>query len=110
MTPQERDQIVRGVYRHFCMMLMEILHLPRKLHLVYLASLVVLDGLRPRCIDQLDQRQSPAHLLDGPLRQLGAGRLSSSACSAFPRLRSRARSTIPTSSVSSDRFRERTGQ
>src|ERR1700730_4697989 len=27
-----RDAIVRGVYRHFCMMLMEILHIPRKLH------------------------------------------------------------------------------
>lgn len=32
-TEAERDQIVRGVYRHFCMMLMEILHTPRKLHL-----------------------------------------------------------------------------
>ena len=32
-TDDERDQIVRGVYRHFCMMLMEILHTPRKLHL-----------------------------------------------------------------------------
>src|SRR5215212_8414223 len=28
----ERDAIVRGVYRHFCMMIMEILHIPRKLH------------------------------------------------------------------------------
>lgn len=28
----ERDRIVRGVYEHFCMMLMEILHIPRKLH------------------------------------------------------------------------------
>jgi len=31
-TDAERDQIVRGVYRHFCKMLMEILHIPRKLH------------------------------------------------------------------------------
>src|SRR4051812_25883025 len=31
-TDAERDAIVRGVYRHFCMMLMEILHIPRKLH------------------------------------------------------------------------------
>jgi KDO2-lipid IV(A) lauroyltransferase len=31
-TESERDQLVRGVYRHFCMMLMEILHIPRKLH------------------------------------------------------------------------------
>jgi KDO2-lipid IV(A) lauroyltransferase len=28
----DRDAIVRGVYEHFCMMLMEILHIPRKLH------------------------------------------------------------------------------
>ncbi|MFO0907741.1 MAG: lysophospholipid acyltransferase family protein [Isosphaeraceae bacterium] len=28
----ERDQIVRQVYEHFCMMMMEILHIPRKLH------------------------------------------------------------------------------
>ena len=31
-TEAERDGIVRGVYLHFCMMLMEILHIPRKLH------------------------------------------------------------------------------
>ena len=29
---EDRDQIVRGVYEHFCMMLMEMLHIPRKLH------------------------------------------------------------------------------
>src|SRR5437867_1790215 len=28
----ERDAIIRGVYRHFCRMLMEMLHIPRKLH------------------------------------------------------------------------------
>ncbi len=28
----ERDRIVRGVFRHFCRMFMEILHIPRKLH------------------------------------------------------------------------------
>src|SRR5579875_3658458 len=28
----ERDRLVRAVYRHFCTMLMEIIHLPRKLH------------------------------------------------------------------------------
>jgi KDO2-lipid IV(A) lauroyltransferase len=31
-TEAERDQIVRAVYEHFCMMVMEILHIPRKLH------------------------------------------------------------------------------
>ncbi|HWG44503.1 MAG TPA: lysophospholipid acyltransferase family protein [Gemmataceae bacterium] len=28
----ERDRFVRGVYRHFCAMLMEIIHVPRLLH------------------------------------------------------------------------------
>jgi KDO2-lipid IV(A) lauroyltransferase len=28
----QRDQLVRAVYRHFCTMLMEIVHLPRMLH------------------------------------------------------------------------------
>ena len=38
----ERDQIVRGVYVHFCSMLMEILHTPRKLHLTNWRERVVL--------------------------------------------------------------------
>jgi KDO2-lipid IV(A) lauroyltransferase len=29
---RQRDQIVRAVYRHFCTMLVEMIHLPRKLH------------------------------------------------------------------------------
>jgi KDO2-lipid IV(A) lauroyltransferase len=28
----ERDRLVRAIYRHFCTMLMEIIHMPRKLH------------------------------------------------------------------------------
>jgi Kdo2-lipid IVA lauroyltransferase/acyltransferase len=28
----ERDRLVRAIYRHFCTVLMEIIHLPRKLH------------------------------------------------------------------------------
>lgn len=28
----ERDELVRNVYRHFCTLLIEIIHLPRKLH------------------------------------------------------------------------------
>jgi KDO2-lipid IV(A) lauroyltransferase len=28
----ERDRLVRAIYRHFCTILMEIIHLPRKLH------------------------------------------------------------------------------
>ncbi len=31
-SESDRDRIVRGVYRHFCRMLMEMLHIPRKLH------------------------------------------------------------------------------
>jgi KDO2-lipid IV(A) lauroyltransferase len=31
-SPARRDQIVRGVYEHFCMMIMEIIQIPRKLH------------------------------------------------------------------------------
>src|SRR5262245_1439489 len=31
-TDAERDALVRAVYRHFCTMLVEIIHLPRKLH------------------------------------------------------------------------------
>src|SRR5580700_10089060 len=31
-TEEERDAIVRKVYLHFAMMLMEMLHIPRKLH------------------------------------------------------------------------------
>jgi KDO2-lipid IV(A) lauroyltransferase len=31
-TNVERDQVVRSVYRHFCTMIVEIAHLPRKLH------------------------------------------------------------------------------
>jgi Kdo2-lipid IVA lauroyltransferase/acyltransferase len=31
-TPEERDAMVRSVYRHFCMLLIEIIHLPRRFH------------------------------------------------------------------------------
>ncbi|MDB5349610.1 MAG: Lauroyl/myristoyl acyltransferase [Planctomycetota bacterium] len=31
-TEAQRDQIIRGVYRHFLRMVMEMLHIPRKLH------------------------------------------------------------------------------
>ncbi|SRR5579883_605713 len=30
--PAKRDRLVRAIYRHFCTMLMEIIHLPRMLH------------------------------------------------------------------------------
>jgi Kdo2-lipid IVA lauroyltransferase/acyltransferase len=43
----DRDQIIRGVYRHFCMMLMEIMHTPRKLYLSNWRDRIVLEGLTP---------------------------------------------------------------
>jgi KDO2-lipid IV(A) lauroyltransferase len=43
----ERDQIVRGVYRHFCMMLMEILHIPRKMHSINWRERITLVGHEP---------------------------------------------------------------
>ncbi|WP_435015751.1 lysophospholipid acyltransferase family protein [Tundrisphaera sp. TA3] len=51
-TEAERDQIIRGVYRHFCMMLMEILHIPRKLHPTTWRDRITLVG-HPMVVDQL---------------------------------------------------------
>jgi KDO2-lipid IV(A) lauroyltransferase len=48
----ERDAIVRGVYRHFCMMLMEILHIPRKLHPTTWRDRITLVG-HERILDRL---------------------------------------------------------
>ncbi|MFO0892040.1 MAG: lysophospholipid acyltransferase family protein [Isosphaeraceae bacterium] len=42
-----RDAIVRGVYLHFCMMIMEILHIPRRIHLKNWRSYVRLVGHEP---------------------------------------------------------------
>lgn len=44
---RERDQIVRGVYRHFCRMLMEMLHIPRKLHPSTWREYITLKGHAP---------------------------------------------------------------
>jgi KDO2-lipid IV(A) lauroyltransferase len=46
-SEEARDRIVRGVYTHFCMMLMEIVHAPRKLHLTTWRDWIELDGLAP---------------------------------------------------------------
>ena len=43
----ERAKIVRGVYKHFCMMVMEILHIPRKLDLTNWRDRITLVGHRP---------------------------------------------------------------
>jgi KDO2-lipid IV(A) lauroyltransferase len=47
LSDPERDEIVRGVYRHFCTMLMEILHVPRKIRLETWREWVVLVGHVP---------------------------------------------------------------
>lgn len=44
---EERDRIVRGVYLHFCMMIMEILHTRRKIHLTNWRKYVRLVGHEP---------------------------------------------------------------
>jgi KDO2-lipid IV(A) lauroyltransferase len=63
-TAAERDQIVRGVYRHFCMMLMEILHTPRKLRLENWRGTIELAGLAP-LMDHLISGSSPLIVLTG---------------------------------------------
>jgi Kdo2-lipid IVA lauroyltransferase/acyltransferase len=63
-TETERDQIVRGAYRHFCMMLMEILHSPRKLHLENWRGSIELAGLAP-VMDHLITGSRPLIVLTG---------------------------------------------
>lgn len=62
-TEAERDAIVRGVYRHFCMMVMEILHIPRKLHPTTWRDRITLEG-HESVIDHL-LRGGPVILLSG---------------------------------------------
>src|SRR5262245_48284862 len=40
----DRDRIVREVYRHFCRMIMEMLHIPRKLRLTNWRDRIALRG------------------------------------------------------------------
>lgn len=39
-----RDRIVRGVYRHFCRMIVEMFHIPRKMHLTTWRNRIELSG------------------------------------------------------------------
>ncbi len=43
----QRDRMVRAVYLHFCMMIMELLHIPRKVHLTNWRQYVELVGHAP---------------------------------------------------------------
>lgn len=48
----QRDLIIRGVYKHFCMMVMEMLHIPRKLHPTTWRRRITLVGHEP-VVDRL---------------------------------------------------------
>jgi KDO2-lipid IV(A) lauroyltransferase len=63
-TETERDQIVREVYRHFCTMLMEILHTPRKLHLENWRERIQVVGHEPM-MDLLMTGNRPLIILTG---------------------------------------------
>jgi KDO2-lipid IV(A) lauroyltransferase len=62
-TEAERDRIVREVYRHFCRMLMEMLHIPRKLHLTTWRERITLVGHEP-VVDRL-LKGGPVIMLSG---------------------------------------------
>jgi KDO2-lipid IV(A) lauroyltransferase len=51
-TDAQRDDLVRGIYRHFCLLLMEIILLPRKLHITNWKRHVELHGGR-QLVDSL---------------------------------------------------------
>jgi KDO2-lipid IV(A) lauroyltransferase len=59
----ERERIVRGVYLHFCKMIMELLHTPRKIHLTNWREHVSLVGHEPT-LDRL-MTGGPIILLTG---------------------------------------------
>ena len=59
----ERDTIIRGVYRHFCRMVMEMLHMPRKLHPMTWRNRITLVSYTP-LLDRLIQG-GPLIMLSG---------------------------------------------
>jgi Kdo2-lipid IVA lauroyltransferase/acyltransferase len=63
-TEADREAIVRQVYRHFCMMLVEILHIPRKLHLTTWRDRITLVG-HEAVLDPLLRGERPVILLSG---------------------------------------------
>jgi KDO2-lipid IV(A) lauroyltransferase len=62
-TEAQRDAMVRGVYRHFCRMIMEMLHIPRRLDLMTWRRYIRLVGHEP-VLDRL-LRGGPLILLSG---------------------------------------------
>src|SRR5262249_29767267 len=61
--PAERDRIVRAVYVHFCTVLMEILHIPRKLYLTTWRDWITLVDHEP-VLDRL-MKGGPLIMLTG---------------------------------------------
>jgi KDO2-lipid IV(A) lauroyltransferase len=64
LTEDQRDRIIRGVYTHFCRMLMEILHTPRKIHLTNWRDRIELVGHVP-IMDRLITGGRPMIFLSG---------------------------------------------
>jgi KDO2-lipid IV(A) lauroyltransferase len=62
-TEAQRDALIRRVYRHFCRMLMEMLHIPRKLHLETWRRRITLVG-QGAVVDRL-LRGGPVIMLSG---------------------------------------------
>jgi Kdo2-lipid IVA lauroyltransferase/acyltransferase len=62
-TEAERDEIVRKIYMHFCMMIMEMIHIPRKLHPTTWRQRIELVGHEP-VVDRL-LKGGPVILLSG---------------------------------------------
>jgi KDO2-lipid IV(A) lauroyltransferase len=56
LDARRRDNLVRAVYRHFCTLLMEMVHLPRKLHASNWRNHLDLDNARPLVEELLGTR------------------------------------------------------
>ena len=67
------DRMVRAVYLHFCMLLMEIIHIPRKLHPTNWRQRSRSQGRRQACGGSASGAAVAPR--DRPFRQLGNGRL-----------------------------------
>lgn len=52
LDDRRRDEMVRAVYRHFCTLLIEIIHLPRRMHPCNWRQLLELEG-GPQIVDAL---------------------------------------------------------
>jgi KDO2-lipid IV(A) lauroyltransferase len=60
----QRDEIIRKVYIHFCMVIMEIVHTPRKIHLTNWRDWLAVQNYVP-CMDKRITADQPMILLTG---------------------------------------------